>query len=213
LAGTVGKLIKILFRAELEARTPLPLAATEEDLVRGQRALERDETEPSEQVISTSEGIPNQSNRYETPTAQQELIVNKPIRLSGFNLIELMIAVAVVGILGAIAYPSYVDSVRKSRRSDAQASLMEAAQKLEAHRARHATYTLTLADAKISATSPEGYYTIAVAGCPISSCYTLTATPTGTQAEDRVKGFRLDSTGKKELSQDGSEWTDGWVAH
>ena len=124
-----------------------------------------------------------------------------------------MIAVAVLGILAAVAYPSYVDSVRKSRRSDAQASLMEAAQKLEAHRARHATYTVALADAKISATSPEGHYTITIAGCPISSCYSLTATPTGAQAEDSVQGFRLDSTGKKELSQDGSSWSDGWVAH
>lgn len=47
----------------------------------------------------------------------------------GFSLIELMIAVAVVGILAAIAYPSYQDYVRKSRRSAAQSVLLEVAQK------------------------------------------------------------------------------------
>ena len=47
----------------------------------------------------------------------------------GFSLIELMIAVAVVGILAAIAYPSYQDYIRKSRRSAAQSVLLEVAQK------------------------------------------------------------------------------------
>lgn len=139
--------------------------------------------------------------------------MNKPIHLRGFTLIELMIAIAVIGILAAVAYPSYVDSIRKSRRSDGQSALMEAAQKLEAHRARNATYTATLSDAKISATSPEGHYTIAIVGCPIASCYTLTATPVGDQAEDTVQGYRLYSTGKKEVSSDGSTWSDGWIPH
>ena len=50
---------------------------------------------------------------------------------SGFTLIELIIAVAIVGILAAIAYPSYQESVRKSRRAEGRAVLMELAQFME----------------------------------------------------------------------------------
>ncbi len=51
--------------------------------------------------------------------------------VSGFTLIEVMIAVAIVGILSAIAYPSYQQHVRSSRRADAQAALSELAQFME----------------------------------------------------------------------------------
>jgi type IV pilus assembly protein PilE len=46
------------------------------------------------------------------------------IQKSGFTLIELLIALAVVGILASIAYPSYTDHVRRTRRADAQGALM-----------------------------------------------------------------------------------------
>ena len=49
----------------------------------------------------------------------------------GFTLIELMIAVAILGIIAAIAYPSYLDQVRKSKRSDAQSALLQAANRQE----------------------------------------------------------------------------------
>lgn len=49
----------------------------------------------------------------------------------GFTLIEVMIAVAIVGILAAFAYPSYMDSVRKSNRAEAKAELMELSQRLQ----------------------------------------------------------------------------------
>jgi len=119
--------------------------------------------------------------------------------------------VAVVGILAAIAYPSYVDSVRKARRSDGTAALMNAAQKMEAYYARNASYAnATLANTNIPASSEEGYYNISINTVTTNS-YILRATATGNQADDDIKGFQLDSTGARTHSTDGSNWnTVGW---
>lgn len=58
----------------------------------------------------------------------------------GFTLIELMIVVAIVGILAAIAYPSYQDSVRKSRRAEGRTALMEVLQQQERYMTQRNTY-------------------------------------------------------------------------
>jgi type IV pilus assembly protein PilE len=129
---------------------------------------------------------------------------------SGFTLIELMIVVAVIGILAAISYPSYIDSVRKSRRADAQTALMEAAQRMETFYARDGKYTnATLANNK----SPDEYYDIALDPNPGTSTYTIVATPVGDQANDKIQGFRIDQKGKKERTLDGSNWIAGWKEH
>ena len=116
---------------------------------------------------------------------------------NGFTLIELMIVVAVVGILAAVAYPSYMDQVRKSRRSDAVAALSTVQQAQERWRANNPTYanqtqatTSTTANPPglgLSATSNGGYYTWAVSS-NTGTGYTLTATAVNGTSQKKDTG-------------------------
>jgi type IV pilus assembly protein PilE len=104
---------------------------------------------------------------------------------SGFTLIELMVTVAIVGILAAVALPSYNTQMRKARRSDAVVTISQFQQAQERWRANNATYatqaqitaatTATPAGLGLSATSAGGYYTLAVT-IPTATGYTVTAT-------------------------------------
>ena len=100
-------------------------------------------------------------------------------RERGYTFIEIMIAVTVVGILAALALPSYGNYVRDARRADGHLALLQEAQTLERCRSTRWTYTnCTLS----SLTSPEDYYTISVVSDATS--YTLTAIGANQQAED-----------------------------
>src|ERR1700727_1813239 len=93
----------------------------------------------------------------------------------GFTLIELMIAVAIVGILATIAYATYTTQIQHTRRSDALASVGALSSSLERCYAQAYAYTgCTNAAAGVTA-SQNGYYSIAT---------TVTATPVGGQARD-----------------------------
>ena len=136
---------------------------------------------------------------------------------TGFSLIELMIVVAVIAILAAIAYPSFIDSVRKGRRADAQQGLMQAAHKLENYYARNATYTEDLREVGYSneewndvrAGSDTVYYQIRVitGGCNLANCFILESQSQGDQANDTVCWFSLRSTGQKQMNIKGPSET------
>lgn len=120
-----------------------------------------------------------------------------PIRLHrprGFTLIEFMVAVAIVGILAAVAYPSYTDYVRKSRRADARSALLDIAARQERRFSQINNYSSSLADFGYTASSVTGY-TLALSGVT-ASAFTVTATPTGVQTGDACGTFELNETGR-----------------
>ncbi|WP_345194550.1 type IV pilin protein [Kistimonas scapharcae] len=122
-------------------------------------------------------------------------------RWSGFTLIELMIVVAIIGILAAIAWPSYQDQVRQGRRGDGQALLMEILQAQERFYIDRATYTDNLTQLGYAAqqTSENGFYIVTAGACPggavIAACVRLTATAQGAQVADG--NLILDSNGTR----------------
>ncbi|MGE0372408.1 MAG: type IV pilin protein [Gammaproteobacteria bacterium] len=115
----------------------------------------------------------------------------------GFTLIELVMVIAIVGILMAIAIPSYNNSTTKARRADGQTALMDVMVRQERFYTENNTYTTNLAALPAQAASPEGYYTIAAAACGtgIDSCVVLTATPGAAQSSDGA--LTLNSRGQK----------------
>ena len=112
-----------------------------------------------------------------------------PNRSQGFSLIELMIAVVIVGILAAIAIPMYSDYVTRSRRADGQATLMQVAQELERCYTQFSKYNdnncSVVNSGVVSETSDQGFYGISASGGNLTeSTFTLTATPQNEQADD-----------------------------
>lgn len=115
----------------------------------------------------------------------------------GFTVIELMIALVVIGILASIALPAYQDYTKKARRADAKTALLEIQLAQEKWRANNPTYA-TIAGLGMSATSEDGYYTLAVTLSNSDTDYTATATPQGVQSSDTECGsFSIDQDGNQ----------------
>lgn len=103
----------------------------------------------------------------------------------GFTLIELMVAVLVIGILAAIALPAYQQYMFRSRRADATAALANLQQAQERYRANQQSYADALATLGItSSVSPQGHYTIAITAAAATG-YTLTATARSSSPQSR----------------------------
>ena len=96
------------------------------------------------------------------------------VKNAGFTLVELLIAVAIIGILGAIVLPSYQNHIRKSSRSDAHAGLLRLAALQEEFSLVNFRYAT---NAELPATTQNNYYTLSTA--LIGSGYTLTADGSG----------------------------------
>lgn len=110
-----------------------------------------------------------------------------------------MIVVAIIGILTAIALPSYRESVARGHRAEARAGLLQAAQWLERASTATGQYPATAAFPASLSTVPNGGYTIALAspGGGGAGTYLLTATRATRQLNDPCGNFTLDQAGTR----------------
>lgn len=115
----------------------------------------------------------------------------------GFTLIEVMVVVAIIGILAAIAYPSYQQHIRNSARRAAQGCLQELSTWME----RYYSSSMSYADATLPNTSCrtdlQSRYTFSFSGAPSGTAYTIQAVPQGDQTKDSCGTLTVNHTGAR----------------
>jgi type IV pilus assembly protein PilE len=126
----------------------------------------------------------------------------------GFTLIELMIVVAIIGILASIVVPSYEDYVKRARAADATSTLADMRIKMEQCFQDNRSYAPcnALCNAPTGATTT--FFTFSCSSAPTLNTYTLAATGTGTMAG---WAFDVDQNNAKSSTADGTSGATCWL--
>lgn len=124
-------------------------------------------------------------------------------KATGFTLIELMVVVAIIGILMALAVVSYDWVMVKSRRGAAQGCLIEAAQVMERGYTLNMTYSGAAYPNLACSNDLAGYYNFSLDGAATATTYTLQAIPTSSQHDNKCGTLKITNTGVKTPATEG----------
>ena len=140
-------------------------------------------------------------------------------RDSGFTLIELIIVVAIVGVLAAVAMPSYSNYIKRSQRADVRAQLLQAAQYLNKFYAANDSYSVArngnavALPARLQISPADGsplYRLDTVNSTFAATTFELIFQPVNNMSNDPCGSFTLDNTGAKGITGTGMTRDDCW---